>query len=248
MLVKIPETCQKWKQMMHSGDQESRILANMENDPCLDEDVERAFFDRLAARGDPARPKQAWALAQQTVQADPDGFVCQGREVPRDLFAALFRLERVSSLRRIIPREVLDAKGLRDRELIEHAPEEELRSVVHEHHGPIQLGNKLQVVWVTDFARIETLLNDLPQIANRLGLQADRYILCAYNREDTDRSLQVPRALDGVDNPGFQVVVDCSADYGRTRPVNGPPEQGLPEAVHRSCSIVPRRWELGPTQ
>ena len=79
-------------------------------------------------------------------------------------------------------------------------------------------------------------------------MDADRYIFCVYNREDTERTLHVPRALDGVNQPLFQVVDDPSADCGWTKPADGTDEDGLPEAVHRSCSVVPQRWELATSR
>lgn len=240
----IPDPCENWKRMMESGSEASQVLANIEADPCYDGGVTEEFFARLAARGDPASPQQAWAFAYETVREAPNKFVCQGWEVPGELFAGLFRLQRVSSLRYVLPPEVLDGKGLRDREFAGGISHEDLRCIVDQYEGPVKLGNELQVVWVTDVAQIEGLREDINQIIIRLGLPPDRYVLCEYNREDTNRTLHVPRALDAVNQPLFEVVVDCSADYGRTRVIGGSAEEGLPEAVHRACSIVPTRWEL----
>ena len=230
--------------MMKAGAQEPLVLANIEKDSCLDKAVTTAFFERLAACGPPSTPDEAWLFACKIVRDAPDRFVCQGREVPETMFVGLFRFQSVSALRYALPRGFLESIGYRDKEFCDDTEEEDLRSAADEYDGPINLGNKLQIVWVTDFAEIENKLNDPTALTNWLGIDAHRYILCVYNREDTGRTLHVPRALDGVDRPLFQVVDDPAADCGWTKPADGSEEGGRPEAVHRKCSVVPQRWEL----
>jgi hypothetical protein len=243
--MNVPATCEVWKGIMESGEQQRRVLANIERDPCLDNEVEAAFFERLATQGPPSSPDEAWGSAQEVVRDAPDRFVCQGREVPANRFVTLLRFQRVSSLGYAIPENVRDARGFRDKEFTVDTPEEDLRSFTDEYNGPVNLRNPIQVVWVTEFAAIEALLGNLAEVAGRLGIEVtDRCVLCVYNRGDTGRTLHVPRALDAVNHPQFRVVEDCSADHGWTLPLNRPPDQGLPEAVHRSCSVVPRRWQL----
>ena len=192
----------------------------------------------------PSTPDEAWLLACKIVQDDPDRFVCQGREVPETMFVGLFRFQSVSSLRYALPPPFLESIGYRDKDFSVDTEEEDLLSVADEYGGPVNLGNQLQIVWITDFAEIENRLIDPPALANWLGLDADRYIVCVYNREDTGRTLHVPRALDGVNQPLFEVVDDPAADCGWTKPTDGSKEGGWPEAVHRNCSVVPQRWEL----
>ena len=243
--MNVPPNCQAWKEMMESGDVQRHILRNIESDSCLSDEIERRFFERLAARGLPASSGEAWAFACATVRNDPDAFVCKGHEVPHNRFVTLFRLQEVSSLGYVIPQDVRDAKGYRDKGFADDSPEEDLLAFTDQYDGPVELGNLVQVVWVTDFAAINGDLNNLAEVANRLGITADRCVLCVYNRGETHRTLHVPRALDGIDHPRFRVVDDPSAKHGRTVPISGSPDEGLPEAVHRSCSIVPQRWELG---
>ena len=230
---------------MDSGEKERLILANVEKDSCLDGQVEVAFFKRLAACGRPASSGEAGQFAFNVVLHDPDRFVCQGRNVPEDLFVSLFRLQRVSLLGYALPPSLLDSIGYEDRAFWDDIAEEDLRSVTDEFDGQVQVGNRLKVVWVTDFADIADRLTDLSSLVNSLGLEEDRYVLCSYNREDAGRTLHVPRAIDAIDQPLFQVVDDPNADHGWTGPTDGRVEERLPEAVHRNCKIVPRQWQLG---
>ncbi len=232
--------------MMEAGEDERRILRNVEQEPCVHSTVETDFFAHLAAKGVPSRADQAKSFGYQVVQSDPNRFVCQGRQVPPGRFEVLLRLEQVSSLRWRLPEEELGAKGLRDRDLADDVSEEDLRSVTDEYDGVVRLGNALQIVWATELTAVQSSPADqnLNRLSDRLGLGRDRYILCVYNRGQT-RSLHVPRALDAIDHPRFRVVLDCSADHGWTHPTTGPPEEALPEAVHRDCTVVPVQWGLG---
>ena len=134
--------------MMESGAREPiLVLANIEKDSCLVKAVEAAFFERLAASGPPSTPDEAWLLACKIVQDAPDRFVCQGREVPKTMFAGLFRLQGISSLRYVLPQGFLESIGYRDKEFSVDTEEQDLRSVADEYDGPIDLGNELQIVW-----------------------------------------------------------------------------------------------------
>jgi hypothetical protein len=95
------------------------------------------------------------------------------------------------------------------------------RQAYDEYDGPVNPGNVLQVVWVADFTEIEDGLNDPRALANSLGIDAARQIVCVYNRDDTGKTLHVPRALDGVNLPKFKVVDDLAADCGWTKPTDG---------------------------
>ena len=172
----IPPECQTWKTMMESGARE--VLASIEKDSCLEKAVETAFFARLAARKSFSTPDDAWLFAGKIVQDDPDRFVCQGREVPKTKFVALFRFQRVSSLSHVLPPRFLESIGYRDKEFCDDTEEEDLRSVADEYNGFITLGNAMQVVWVTDFEDIEGRLGDHAALVSLLGMDTDRYILC----------------------------------------------------------------------
>ncbi len=179
--MRIPRECLAWKEMMESGAKEALVLANITKDSCLDGDVETAFFERLAACDPPpSTPGEAWFLACGIVRDDPDRFVCQGREVPETMFAGLFRFQSVSALRYALPGPFLDSIGYRDKEFDDDTEEEDLVSVADEYDGLVNLGNQLQIVWVADFAEIEGRLDDPPALANWLGLDADRFIVCVY--------------------------------------------------------------------
>ncbi len=147
---------------------------------------------------------------------------------------------------------MLAEKGLTGAAIRAGLPDEDLRAVTSEYDGPINLGNLIGLVWVADHDQVKDLTDDLRRLIDRLGLvwsdDEAQCILCAYNREDAGRAdggrmLHVPRALDAVGDPQFEVNRDCSADHGRTRPMTRPIDEGLNEAVHRNCSVVPSLWE-----
>jgi hypothetical protein len=105
----------------------------------------------------------------------------------------------------------------------------------------------LNLVWVTDYRRVERLTDDVHALADRLGMsfgQGDRLLFLVYNRSQTNGRMCVPRCFDAVDSPGFRIVVSCSAAAGKTRSLTRPAKEGLPEAVHRSCGVVPLQFEM----
>lgn len=248
-LVNIPSTCQVWERMMKSGDGEERkILANVRKDPCLPDETEHVFFTLLANSGAPADANEAAGQAYKVVKGDADRFVCQGNQVPGERFTKLFRIDSVDALRYRIP-EALAKVGLGHKDVIMgDIPEEELRALTNEYKGEVKLGNDLHIVWVTDRDEAPPLLGDWKQLSDRLGRPSDGAeaccIFCGYNRDATEQTLHVPRTLDAIKIAEFVVNEDCSAESGRTRPITRPPEEGLPEAVHRSCEVVPYLWEL----
>lgn len=234
---------------MGSGaDRHRRILVNLREDPCVHDEVAAEFFSRLASAGKPDDPEQAIRLAHEVVRADPDLFTCTGREVSDNTFLILFRIEDVGGLRYRVP-EALDALGLTDSALsADEASEDDLRAVTDDYEGPVNLGNVLQIVWVTDYDVVLPSLGKLESVCNALGLPRTspeaKCVICVYKRGDTGTTLHVPRVLDGIAVHEFWPNADCSADTGKTRPLTGSPDDGVPEAVHRSCRVVPERWEL----
>ena len=242
----VPVSCRTWEEMMEGGEEERRILDNLRKDPCIDGNLTAAFFSSLCAQGDPKNPEEARSFAYKVVEEGPYRFSCQGREVPAHLFSKLFRIETVSGLRYSIPG-MLQRLGITDRVLDAGPTDEQLRSLTDEYDGPVELGNGLQIVWASDFEVISPLADNLRVLSDRLGLdkvfQEGRCIVCVYGRDDI-QSLHVPRAFDAIDMPMFEVVVDCSADYGKTKPLSLPLEEGLPEAVNRSCTVIPISWEM----
>ena len=232
---------------MARGVKERRILDNVREDPCVHDAVAKEFFDRIAVVGDPPSPQEAHKQAYDVVRNDQDRFLCQGREVPDNILQTLFRVEDVDQLRYRIPAR-LDALGLRDAVLSGDIPNEDLRVLTDEYIGSVSLGNALGVVWASDFHDVEPLLDDVDELSDRLGRPTDsdatNCIVCAYNRDATEQSLHVPRALDAIDQSEFKVNTDCSADYGVTRPMNRPGDKGFRECVHRACVVTPELWEL----
>ena len=233
--MQIPPACAAWAEMMEEGEEQRRILVNLQREECLKKKVAEEFFGRLSRKGNPKTPKQAQDFAFEVVKAGKALFTCQGRRVPGKAFSTLFRMESAKDLRYRIPK-ALDPKGLRD-DAINRLSDEDLRSVVEDYRDAVTLGSQLRIVWVTDFRAVEQLLDRVSVVADRLGMDLkgeNRWVTFVYNRKGLRCSLRVPRSLDGIDKPRFQLVEDCSAKAGRTAPMTAK-EAGLPEAVHRGC-------------
>ncbi len=221
----------------------------MIRDDCLDEEVTVEFFKRLSRKGVPRDARGAECFAFDVIKADPDVFVCKGPFVPDGVFVRLFRVECISDLRYRLPEETLTATGVNHKEFVDSLPDEDLQSLTDEYDGPIKLGNQIDVVWVTDFERVEPLFDDFAGLLDRLGWSEaasdmGRCVVVAYHREQVGRTIHVPRSLDAMGHPEFDVIEDCSAEMGMTKPITAPREMGLPEAVHRGCTVVPSRWEM----
>lgn len=235
----IPDICEPWFEQMKSGNSQKRkrILGNLRRDNCINSKISDDFFKRLAAKGNPCSPENAQNAAIDIVKADPDRFVCQGRKIPSNLFNTLFRLEGVGKLRNHLPNEHLRNFGLRDKKTLnlKELPDDELSIVVDKYKGTLDLGNDLGIVWVADNKKSEQI--GLKELVDRLGLanleKEERCLKIVYKRNKAKKNLHLPRSFDGIDQGRFEVVEDCKANAGKTLPLNLPPEQGLPEAVHR---------------
>ena len=252
----IPDECKPWAEAMESEsgtEKHRRILGNVRGDACVSDKTASEFFARLAvqlaAQGPPANADAALTQASDVVKADPDTFLCQGKAVPQNLFRQLFRIEKVERLVDLLPEEGVGGRLGLDPKKLDWAKisTEDLAVLTDEYDGPVRLGNKLGVVWVTDYEAVQDLAANPDTLSDVLGRPAangsSRYVICVYNRVETGRSLHVPRCLDGIDHEHFEVTTDCGAPFGRTSPISHPKEGGKPEAVHRSCTVKPVRWE-----
>jgi hypothetical protein len=247
--MQIPNSCQKWAQVMARGQNgEDQILRNLQHDKCIDGDTANEFFKRLAAKGVPSRPEEAKRMAQEVIREDPDAFVCRGPQLPNSVFAMLFRLEDLKALRWRVP-DCLKRLGIVDEELIRGLPGEELATVTDEYHNIVSLGNHLGMVWATDYDTVQDQMTDLEGLIDRLGLVnlvGEHYcVVCVYSRGDLWVTVRLPRSCDALNYEQFELVEDCKAESGQTKPLTGPPEQGLPEAVHKKYEVTPEQWELG---
>lgn len=244
----IPKICEKWALVMASGgDVERKMLDNLMRERCIREEVAREFFIRLARKGEPTSGLEARQTGEEVIREDPDTFTCQGQNTSEDAFVRLLRVEDLKALRWRIP-DCLKRLGIVDEELISGLPEEELDSLTDEYEGLVMLGNRLSIVWVTDYEVAEDLLDDLEGLVDRLGLtnlvDESYCVVCVHNRKDIGLSIHVPRMFEGWDSMQFELVEDCAAQSGKTKPLTLGVEQGLPEAVHKKCEIIPEQWKL----
>jgi len=245
--------CKPWREKMESGNnQDKRILENLRRDNCVKSKISDEFFKRLAAKGNPRGPEDAKNAAIDIVKADPDRFVCQGGKIPSNSFETLFRLEEVGKLGKLLPDEHLRNFGIRDRKTLnsKELTDDELRIIVYMYSPGLDLGNELDIVWVSNSEEFEQI--SLKDLVDRLGLEnlenEKRCLKVVYQRSKVEKSLHLPRSFDGIDNGQFEVVENCKADAGKTLPLNLPHEQGLPEAVHRGCKVEPEIFEVEPIE
>jgi hypothetical protein len=246
--MEIPAECKTWKEAMEKDGETQRVLANLRSDPLVIKDVADEFFGRVRKKlvgfSRALSPQDAWDVAKQIVRSDPVTLICRGPEVSDVMFELLLRFCSVHALRYAIPEDVLDAKGLTDHQFWDDIHEDDLAELTDDYKGAVRLGNLLQVVWATAFAAAEPYLGVPSEMVRRLAIDPSTYVLCVYNRSEIVGNLHVPTSLDAMDQPLFRVSTSASAPFGRTVPVSGPPEDGLPEAVHRRCQVVPAQWRL----
>jgi len=234
---------------MKSGNEENkRILENLLKDNCIKSKISDEFFKRLADKGNPRSAEDAKNNAIDTVEDDPDRFVCQGRKLPSDSFKMLFRLEDVKKLGKHLPDEHLRNFGIRDGKTLnsKEFPDDDLGIILHMYKGTLDLGNRLDIVWVADNEKSERI--GLKELVDRLGLahleEEERCLKIVYKRDKAKKNLHLPRSFDGIDNGQFELVEDCNECAGKTKPLNLPHEQGLEEAVHRGCKVEPELFEV----
>ncbi len=249
----VPDICKPWREKMESeNNQDKRILENLRKDNCIKSEISNEFFKRLVAKGNPCSPEDAKNTAIDIVKADPDRFVCQGGKIPSNSFNTLFRLEDVKKLGKLLPDEHLRNFGIRDRKTLnsKELPDDELSIIVHMYKGTLDLGSRdrLDIVWVADSEKSDQI--GLRELVDRLGLahleKEKRCLKIVYKRDKAEKNLHLPRSFDGIADGQFEVVEDCNAETGKTLPLKLPPEQGLPEAVHRGCRVEQEIFEVEP--
>lgn len=246
--MKVPSSCEDWETKLKASSQGQAILTKILGENCISEDVEKEFFKDVAARGPPKDAEEAVGFAVDAVQDRKDDLTCCGKPVPGRLFRRVMRLEKLSYLKYRIPPsrrgQLLYRCGIVEKRFVEgKISRNQATRLVRYYEGPVTLGDRIGVVWITTSDEsTRQMLDDLANLIDRLGLpelKAERFCLVfEYERSVTKRTLHVPRAFDGIGNPQFEAVPDCDADSGMTRPVEFPPEQGLPEAIHKHCELA----------
>ena len=185
------------------------------------------------------------------VTMHPDELYCTGREVPADRMNSLVRFVRLRDIIWLIPDSETERKEMlvqklpflrrkRPRHPLSRAHRDSLKQDLGR---DLRVGRDEGVAWVTDDTVLPGTNAPLRTIVQRLGLthfKDDAWlIVLRYNRDDVPHSLHVPRSLDAMGHPAFEVQTDCSAPVGMTKPLPEAPEGvvGCPEAVHRSTRV-----------
>lgn len=244
--MQVPVECRSWEAMLATGKDEyhAAILRHIVADPCIDQRVAATFFALVGRLPPPTRPDEALLQAYNIVR--DNALTCTGRAVPTGILERLIRIESIRSLLYRVP-EACGARGITLRDLDGDLSDDDLISLTDEYDGEVVLGNLLGIVWVTDREHLSAELH-VNDFLRRAGVVAEPmsngYVLCTYDRESLSEGLFVPRALDAIDQPRFAPTQDCTAPCGRTLPLSGQADEGLPEAIHRGCRVTPTAWKL----
>lgn len=223
-----------------------QILRNLEAEPCLDAGVEAEFFRRLEVRAPFADCQHAWSAAQDSVWSMRT-LNCQRAQVPPDRFQVLVRFTLPAKIPTMFPRLDTIATGLTSGDL-DSIESDRVQELVDEAllEPDVLLG---PLVWATESTdELEAARVNLADLFERLGLDqhlrriahGECCMELRYRREHLPDSvtLNVPSALDGIDNPAFRPVSDCDAPCGLTEPLLPGGGVGFPEAVHRGCTVT----------
>ena len=239
------------------------MLRRIEIDDCLSGAVVTRFFDAVSAgiaasalpAGQPFRQRADWAKARLLFALENvRQHVCvQGPEVAAGFFPMLARVRPARDYRWCLPTTARQQFFLDfgiERDEWPNASDDQLRQWIEGHQvdyvGPIETGGRSGSAFVTDNSQLPVPIPDFAQLQYLLGLVfADGSrtlgIVWRYTRATLaaqGRRLCLPRSLDGLDYPPFEMETNCSAPHGRTRQPNGNP--GLPEAIHEGCQVPGR--------
>jgi len=258
--MSVPDSCSEWRDRMAQGNDTSHVLGNLERDLCVPAATEE-FYRCLALTAPWTDWEEAWDAAKQIVWGDPDTLCCCGGSVPHDLFFSLVRFMMV----RTIIRGLDDLDPGTSADLInryhidtcnpDHWPEDltedRLSALCDELASDCSTGYPNGVTWVADAHEVPWNKPDLREILRGLGLpHFENQIwvqVLRYNRADIKpKKLHVPRTLDAIDNPDFDVAVDCNATTGITKPTLEAEvgTTGYREAVHRTCNTTMETLEI----
>lgn len=245
--MKIPETCDHWKNALENGNPDAQqTLKNVLAEKCLEAEAEKLFFQRIAGAGTPSSGDDARRISSNAVQRNPEDhsgdILCRGPEVPANRFKRMVRVITARSCW-FLSEKYARQSGITLDDL-ENADQEAVRDFVegYDSEGG-HIGKPGGIAWVTE-STIPT--SDALTLARKLGLphvvnavrRQGVMIKIGYTKDEVPETVHVPRVTDGIDHPPFRPVNDCSATNGTTHPLEASSsEEGLPEAVHRSCKV-----------
>lgn len=259
-----PNSCSRWVRCLRNGSQEhNRILKNFLNDECVPEDVEEHFFSKLSCKPDPESGNGAIKQAVDIINDDRDTFLFSGEDVPDTAFRRLIRIRQASVIghwiraldseeKRLIRRRT----GIKANETFEDFSVEDAREFARAVEDILDswlpLGGKFDIVWVTNYEASHSELSDMERTLDRLGLDhcfgENFCIVLEYDRSRLEKELVVPRVLDAPTYSQFRPETDCDADSGTTHPVSPNRWEGLPEAIHKACSVPISNFDLRPLE
>ncbi len=255
--MNIPDDCQEWVCQMERTEASKEILGNVHRDGVTPEDVGVKFFVQLTGHFPPDWPASddegatlAKGIALKVVIGDRDGYVCCGGVLSDGIFVDLMRVERPTSFRYLFPTEVeredfFGKLGITDKQLADYDVDDFKDVLDHvDISGDFRIGNQSGVgnVWVTDYrVTPKVIREDHKALVDRLGLphlEGEDFLLrLDFKRASVPATLHIPGCFDAIDFPPFRVQVHPDAPHGVTFPLHSPPDEGLPEAVHRACLV-----------
>jgi len=242
-----PSALSDWQAHMASSAETGQVLQNLLDEPCLDLAVANEFFNRAVASPPATTAHEAWNIAKIAVWKAPQ-LNYKRSTVPVGRFSELIRFTLPTKLPAMISGLDIAALGLSAGDL-DRATPAELELVVDEARLAASV-TLSYVVWVAEVTpELEATLPTPRDLVDRLGLpyHLDQIngggccIEVRYQRTNlpSDVELHVPSSLDGIDNPAFRPVTDCTAPCGTTAALSAGGASGFPEAIHRGCVVTP---------
>lgn len=259
--MNIPTSCNDWVALLAAADSAcdachcSRLIRNIETDPCVPSDVEKLFFDRIESELPAANHEEAIQIGKKAAAGDPpeteDLRFC-GQSVPNDRFQQVTRFFNTKALWYVLGEEFVSVRHGLSRSELEELSGPRLKSLLDNAAATnppmeIKLGKHRDPVFVTEVSETLNRARSNPiDLVARLGLpwlvdhlkEGKNCVQASYTRNDLPGgALNVPRVLDALDFAPFAPTTDPMAPTGLTQPVPPASDDGLPEAIHRPCAL-----------
>lgn len=234
------------------------LRESLEKENCIPKDVMEAFFVDVVAAVKHVNEKglnwDAVDIAHKVVSSNKKKYTFLGPKVPGHRFQVALRFIKAEELSRVIPRQFARSGcSLSDVHKISDEHFERAFGIVTE---PLRLGNRLDIVWVTEATRIVERfgIKDISSakrkqgqhVYKELGLSNNepgplRAFLATYRPRELNLDLKIPRVFDAIGAQVFKLETSTRAESGHTVPLL-PGADGLPEAIHRRATITPDEW------
>lgn len=232
---------------MNADSETKKIADNVRADECIHQNVVDTFFERISEKNEPSSSKEAKNIACEVAWGDPDTFLCQGNEVPDHRFHTMFRVYATISIRNLIWDRIIESGTNRKKLINGQLPATQEKAIIDNFTGPFQFAEDNRIIWATEDDGSQQQNSKTDELIARLGMSHfktdQNCVICKYERQYVDSTLHVPRSFDALDQPNFAIELRCDAETGTTKPIGDENVYGMPEAVHRNCTVPSVRLE-----